>query len=505
MFGVWALNIYSSSAHLPGNNYGEYLVASYNGMNTAGGMLFGIISYPLMKFITTVGALAVVCAGFFAMLLISIFPAIKKDVTYVTVDVTKGEKRKRGSRMDKQRAPVITDLSAGGGAGSLYVVDVEGDPLSRNSRKNKGAEGYDPLYPNAGAQYEDELRSGDEDGRPDRFSSRSLARDILFSPVPEEDSLSRYKTVTNPDEALSSPGASYNAIRRNELRRKLGVDATDSMARDIVRERYFGDEKQNNAQRDASGIDPNARGASALGYTSFDALKADRTKMFGEMLSGTPSSSAASGNESGFGKPVSVENTDKPVKREVPKPAKQVQKPEIRREDYSKQTSASNMAGLHGSVSRAITGEEKAAPRRRKASPMCPHTKSRTPSRTPILQSKRRRRQSKRSAPCRRIIPRPTRRRKRSAECRVPSRARRSDAPTRSRARTGCSAAVTPPRRGWIPAPLINRNRRPRPFSAHCRRGMPRRNPHPASPTTTPFRPTRFPRRVLAAASPRAR
>ena len=372
MFGVWALNIYSSSAHLPGNNYGEYLVASYNGMNTAGGMLFGIISYPLMKFITTVGALAVVCAGFFAMLLISIFPAIKKDVTYVTVDVTKGEKRKRGSRMDKQRAPVITDLSAGGGAGSLYVVDVEGDPLSRNSRKNKGAEGYDPLYPNAGAQYEDELRSGDEDGRPDRFSSRSLARDILFSPVPEEDSLSRYKTVTNPDEALSSPGASYNAIRRNELRRKLGVDATDSMARDIVRERYFGDEKQNNAQRDGSGIDPNARGASALGYTSFDALKADRTKMFGEMLSGTPSSSAALGNESGFGKPVSVENTDKPVKREVPKPAKQVQKPEVRREDYSKQTSASNMAGLHGSVSRAITGEEKAAPPQAKGIPDVP-------------------------------------------------------------------------------------------------------------------------------------
>ena len=44
VLGIWALNIYSSSGHMAGNGYGEYLLASYHGANTAGGMLYGIIS-----------------------------------------------------------------------------------------------------------------------------------------------------------------------------------------------------------------------------------------------------------------------------------------------------------------------------------------------------------------------------------------------------------------------------------------------------------------------------
>ena len=57
------------------------------------------------------------------------------------------------------------------------------------------------------------------------------------------------------------------------------------MARDIVRERYFGESpraaEKTEPEEERGGsniIDPNARGASALGYSSFDALKADRTK-----------------------------------------------------------------------------------------------------------------------------------------------------------------------------------------------------------------------------------
>ena len=133
--GVWALHIYSSSAHIIGEDYGGYLVACYDGMNTAGGMLFGIISYPLMKLITTVGALVVACVVFFVIAFFALIPAIKKDVTYVSVADVQRERPRKGSRLDRQKAPVITDFSAGNGGNSLYVVDVEGDPLSRGRKK----------------------------------------------------------------------------------------------------------------------------------------------------------------------------------------------------------------------------------------------------------------------------------------------------------------------------------------------------------------------------------
>lgn len=355
--GVWALNIYSSSAHIVGEDYGGYLVACYDGMNTAGGMLFGIISYPLMKLITTVGALVVACVVFFVIAFFALIPAIKKDVTYVSVADVRRERPRKGSRLDRQKAPVITDFSAGNGGNSLYVVDVEGDPLSRG-RKKKAP--YPTLSSDGAAQ-------GDL-GRapaPDRFSSQSLARDILFNPAPSEDSFSAYRTMTNPDEALMNPGAPYSAQRRNELRRRLGVDDTNSMARDFVRERYFGDgqaEKPAESGPTSNIIDPDARGAAALGYSSFDALKADRTRQFGEMFGSGASQSG--GETGGFGNSPSsggaYPGTDT-VKREVPKPSTRRTASQQERTDAPKKdVPASNMAGLHGSVTRAITGEERA-------------------------------------------------------------------------------------------------------------------------------------------------
>ncbi len=379
VFGIWALHIYSSSGHLPDNSYGEYLMSCYNGANTAGGMLYGIISYPLMKLITTVGALSLVCALFFVMALIACIPTISKNVTYTTETVRPKEKRQRGSRMDKQRNPSITDFSGENGGGSLYVVDVDGDPMSKSRRKAKGAAGYDPLYPNAGARYEDEIRTSGQSQKPapDRFSSRSLAKDLLFSPSPDEQSWDNYQTMTNPDGALANPGATFNAVRRNELRRRLGVDDTDSLARDMVRERYFGEQREEEpaqpAERESNIINPDARGASALGYPSFDDLKADRTRRFGEMFSDnlttpkapyssepqpgqTYSGSENSGGQSfgnGFGQNSAT------VRREVPKPSRVMPKPASGvQTGVSGGTSAANMAGLHGSVSRAITGEE---------------------------------------------------------------------------------------------------------------------------------------------------
>ena len=115
-------------------------------------MLFGIISYPLMKIITTVGALVVVCVLFFVLAFIALFPTVRKDITYVTAAEVPKNRRAKGARIDRQKAPVITDFSSPDGGSSLYVVDVEGDPLSKAGRRNKGASGSDPLYPNSNAR-----------------------------------------------------------------------------------------------------------------------------------------------------------------------------------------------------------------------------------------------------------------------------------------------------------------------------------------------------------------
>ena len=393
LMGIWALHIYSSSAYLPDNGYGDYLVACYRGTNTAGGMLLGIISFPLMRAITTVGALIVVCAAFFVLVIVFLIPTIKRDVTYTSYTPAPKEpkpERRKGSRMDRQREPSITDFNGGAdGGGSLYVVEVEGDPMSsRNKRRSgKGAEGYDPLYPNSAAQMEDDMRFSDEShsDSADRFSSRRLARDILMGPEPSDETYSRFRTMTNPDDALRNPSATFGPVRRQELRRRLGVDEVTS-ARDFARARY-GDADTTHPTDAPSGgeekpfvRDPNARGAAALGYSSFDALKSDRLRTFGEMsATGDPvhnSPTLPAAPASGGGTAPLSSGTGmrgEPARREVPASPRAAQRQSAPAIPSAPATtapqSASNMAGLHGSVARAISGEDKAAPPEGKALP----------------------------------------------------------------------------------------------------------------------------------------
>ena len=86
ILGVFALHIYTSSAHIIGADWGGYLLNCYNNTNTAGGMLYGILAFPLMKVITSVGALVVACVAFFILAFFAIFPSIKRNVTYTVAD-----------------------------------------------------------------------------------------------------------------------------------------------------------------------------------------------------------------------------------------------------------------------------------------------------------------------------------------------------------------------------------------------------------------------------------
>lgn len=222
IIGIFALHIYTSSAHIIGADWGGYLLNCYNNTNTAGGMLFGILAFPLMKLITSVGALVVACVAFFILAFFAIFPSIKRNVTYTVADKSdrqrqvanqskpkqkrnlfkkksKLEQTANGRLIDAQNAPILTDFS--NPQKDLYVVDVNSDDRERvGDKKALGADGYkpigfNPLYPNASGNIEDEQK---RPYNPEQFSPRGIAKDILFGSGPSKDNLARFGSASDP-------------------------------------------------------------------------------------------------------------------------------------------------------------------------------------------------------------------------------------------------------------------------------------------------------------------
>lgn len=257
--GILALHSYTSSPHFQGADYGGYLKNCYKYTNTAGGLLAGVLSYPFMKLMTPVGALVFFCALFFVTAFFAFFPFIKKNVTYTSAPKSERSgkkafqltqnadekekiiksKSKEGTPLDKQKSPVITDFAHDADEGKkLFVIDVEGDPLQKGKRRLKGAEGYNPLYPNAAGGLEDEQRLEPKTEKYVNFSAKGLARDILFSDKPDSDSLARFSAASNPTNALKDVGASFSAVKRSEMRSKLGIDTTQTAMRENFMSKY---------------------------------------------------------------------------------------------------------------------------------------------------------------------------------------------------------------------------------------------------------------------------
>ncbi|MDE6060974.1 MAG: energy-coupling factor transporter transmembrane protein EcfT, partial [Clostridia bacterium] len=259
-FAVLALQVYTSSGHIIGASYGDYLHNCYENTNTAGGLLFGLVAFPIMKAITAVGALVVSCAAFFILVLIAIFPSIRRNVTYdapsrkkrrvrpAKEDRDEGRSEERRSLFPKKQktehlieatsSPVITDLSQTQ-TDPLYVVDVEGDPMpQKRSRKAKGADGYqplstfNPLYPNRNGGYEDEVLAPQR--QPDttyvNMSTQDMARDILFGQNPSDEIISRFNDARNKQ---TNTAPIYNNARRNEMRAQFGVPQ-ESMREEFI-------------------------------------------------------------------------------------------------------------------------------------------------------------------------------------------------------------------------------------------------------------------------------
>lgn len=393
ILGIFALQIYTSSTHIVGANYAEYLLACYNNTNTAGGMLLGVPAYPLMKVITSVGALIAACVAFFILAFFAIYPSIKRNVTYTVA--TKGERDKKlkapkqkrsffskknkqiaqsSPLVEAQSAPTITDFNTAGTGRGLYVVDVPGDPLQQKvNKKALGAEGYspldsfNPLYPNAQGTVEDDVKRPIKPVGADKFSARNIARDILFGSGPSNDNLARFDTVKDPNNALSSVSAPYSAVRRNELKSKLGVDATQSAIREDFMSRYRA--VQPEPQSTTSQTSQTSEKASATSKIQtpldfkrdFSVLKQEQTQRFGQMYA-----------KPEFEAGVHMEQQDEacliaePVKKEVVKPTKTYDGAEainstIQKANDSVAKQQVNV-GMLGALNRAISGEEEQKP-----------------------------------------------------------------------------------------------------------------------------------------------
>ena len=350
-----ALQIWTSSSHIIGNSYEQYLLSCYHNTNTAGGMLYGVTAYPLMKAVTTVWALAITCTVFFIVAFVGFFPYIKKNVIYVVkdrrVEEEKPAKQRRSIFARKEKPQKQYQPETGN---QVYLQEQDEDWVQDTGK-------FNPLYPNQTGAIEDEEISR----VPDRYSSRGLARDILFGRGDSYgDSLERFNTIKNPENAFSRPGASYSASRRMELRTRLGIDET-SMTESYIVPREEVKPVQETKVETTEKLDLNELRDSSkkneggtLGYSSFEALKQDQIRLFGERAMEEkevkPQFQAVA---------YDTQQTADPVKGEVEKlevirPTKIVGKPEIPKARQGDKPST--MAGIQGEIVRAITGEEKA-------------------------------------------------------------------------------------------------------------------------------------------------
>ncbi|MBO4554751.1 MAG: hypothetical protein J5713_03125 [Clostridia bacterium] len=382
LVAVFALHVYTSSAHILGAKYGEYLMRCYDNTNTMGGMLFGVVAFPLMKAVTTIGALVVAVAAFFALTFLAILPSLKRNVVYTAYSKEERQREARRPRLQRRQrtfvekgeaprhieaasSPAITDFSRPSGSGqNLYVVNVDGDPLQTN-KKAKGADGYRPLYPNAMGGYEDERRTSVRPSYAGEgiYSPQNLARNVLFArdEAEAQENLRRFNTVSNPNSALNSFGgpSASSTSRRSDLRQRLGIDDSANTFREEYLSRY-------NLREDVAAPPTTAPQVEEKPEepkkdkpfdlkADFAALREEQIKSFGSMYAKPEFESTAYENPSDE-ETVEAEN----IKKEVVKPTRTrsdiegnptVQKAE---DAVEKQVNV----GLQGALNRTLGGEE---------------------------------------------------------------------------------------------------------------------------------------------------
>ena len=400
LLAIFALHIYTSSAHILGAKYGEYLMNCYDNTNTAGGMLFGVVAFPLMKVVTTVGALVIAVAAFFALGFLAILPSLKRNTVYTVA--SKEERQGRTKRFQRQKksrkyvaeqeprpvealtSPAITDFSKPSGSGqNLYVVNVDGDPLQNGNKKYKGADGYRPLYPNYTGAIDDERRIGDSQPMQGEeiYSPRNLARNVLFArdDVEVQQNLRRFNTASNPSGALNdfSRQSQSSTAKRNELRQKLGIDTSSDAYREeylsryklrenlSAPEAYVAPAQPEQPVQEVQKEEPKPVDTSSDTFDfkkEFQSLKAEQVKRFGEMYVKPEFESTAYDTPDGDAVVEAEKAQDENVKKEVVKPTRTRSdfdvNPTVQKAESAVEKQVN--VGLQGALNRAMSGEEQA-------------------------------------------------------------------------------------------------------------------------------------------------
>lgn len=300
---VLALQIYSSSSHIIDADYGEYLLNCYHFTNTSGGMLFGIVAFPLMRLITTSGALILVCGIFFLLLLLQIIPVIKSSRVTEYEDKSSRDKhigksgifaRKHPENevllLDDVEYPSLTDFAQGDKG--IIRIDVASS-AEKLSKKIKGSDFYVPLedikeesYSTIVSEKIDQQKS---------YSRRELSRDILLGNH-NDDIFSSYHTATNPRSAFDTPSSSPS--KRADLMNKLGIDLNGDDIKNDFRARYANilggepvDEKpvpEVVSQPETEPVPEDDIPLNDEGKIDFFALKQQQIKEFNSMKFGEP-------------------------------------------------------------------------------------------------------------------------------------------------------------------------------------------------------------------------
>lgn len=382
LIAIFALHVYTSSGHIIGANYGEYLLACYFNTNTAGGMLFGVLAFPIMKLLTSVGALALACAAFLLLALFGLIPSMRRNTVYKAASsaerrkeqreekksVSARGKRQRGDRIWGSREPAITDFSQMQNGARLYVVGIDGERTKTTAKK--GSDGYQPisfnaLYPNRNGAIEDEQRvaapaaytvpSPEKATYAPTSDYGAAAREILFGTGPSDENIARYEaSKKNNLDPLTDVGELYRdpRERRQEMMEKLG-------SADAAKSEFITRRRAENAQ-DGDGAPSDGGG------TSFEAIKQESLRqwrnsgapMFESVARSTPSSAEVLRAE-----PVSGGD-----RKELARPTRSMPKIEEQSGATGSASGTGNVnVGMLGALNQAKTGEPAAAEPQKRA------------------------------------------------------------------------------------------------------------------------------------------
>lgn len=89
LFIIWFILHLILCSRIPYDGYGSFLLATYRAKTTAGGLVFSLISYPLVKLLTTVGAYI------FSAILLAVFVGLIVDYICVEKKIEKPEKKSK--------------------------------------------------------------------------------------------------------------------------------------------------------------------------------------------------------------------------------------------------------------------------------------------------------------------------------------------------------------------------------------------------------------------------